>query len=435
MIKPSLLCLLFIVAPTAMAQLQPEQRLQEERSQRQTEAKPASAPWRLSERCPPGFQPQKNRCILRHLYQMYDSLYNQGVGGLKTALPPARDGFSPQTIDLGRYLFFDPLLSANHTLSCASCHHPDLGFSDGRAQSIGVTDKPVKRSAPSLWNVAFLKSLFWDARANSLEQQIQGPLYDPHEMGNTPQQLLSDLNANANYVELFKQAFGDNNQAISLSQVYTAITAFESSLISLNSRYDQYAHGYHQALTPQEIEGLNIFRSFVARCAECHTPPLFTNQQVAVIGTPPAPGQMLDPGAEFTFNNPELRGGFKVPSLRNIAKTAPYMHAGQFATLRETVEFYTKGRGHAVPKGEQLLLHWHIWEPQLTDHEIDRLVDFLNTLTDEQFKPQIPDRVPSGLTPIGRNPFKEQPISSRLSPQLSLPSETQFPSNLGEPSL
>jgi cytochrome c peroxidase len=111
------------------------------------------------------------------------------------------------------------------------------------------------------------------------------------------------------------------------------------------------------------------------------------------------------------------------------------MHAGQFATLRETVEFYTKGRGHAVPKGEQLLLHWHIWEPQLTDHEIDRLVDFLNTLTDEQFKPQIPDRVPSGLTPIGRNPFKEQPISSRLSPQLSLPSETQFPSNLGEPSL
>jgi len=159
----------------------------------------------------------------------------------------------------------------------------------------------------------------------------------------------------------------------------------------------KYAHGYAKALDENEIEGLNIFRSFVARCAECHTPPLFTNQQIAVIGTPELEGLPFDAGAEITFNDKTRRGGFKVPSLRNIEKTAPYMHSGRFKTLRETVEFYTKGRGHAVPKGENLYLHWHIWEPDLTDKELDRLVDFLKTLTDESFKPKVPEKLPSGL--------------------------------------
>ncbi len=360
--------------------------------------------WQLSDRCPPGFQKSNNQCELRSLYQMYDSLYNQGVGGLKTALPEARDGFSPQAIDLGRYLFFDPILSGDHSISCASCHQPDQGFSDGRARSIGVAGTAVMRSAPSLWNVAFLKSFFWDARASSLEEQMLGPLYDAKEMGNTPEQLLNDLKNNQVYISLFSQAFREEN-AVTLNNIYHALAAFQSSLISLNSRYDQYAHGYHEALSKREIEGLNIFRSFVARCAECHTPPLFTNQQVAVLGTPPGKGLSLDSGAEKTFNNRDLRAGFKVPSLRNIAKTAPYMHAGQFATLRETVEFYTKGRGHAVPVGEKLLLHWHIWEPNLTDYELDRLVDFLHTLNDEQFTPKTPKKVPSGLTPINHNPL------------------------------
>ncbi|MBL4578314.1 MAG: cytochrome-c peroxidase, partial [Flavobacteriales bacterium] len=149
----------------------------------------------------------------------------------------------------------------------------------------------------------------------------------------------------------------------------------------------------------EEIEGLNVFRSFVARCAECHTPPLFTNQQVAVLGTPEPDGLPLDPGAEKTYDDPKFRAGFKVPSLRNVAVTAPYMHSGSFATLRETVAFYTKGRGHAVPEDEDLNLHWHIWEPKLSDYELDRLVDFLKTLTDEGFKPKVPDQLPSGLKP------------------------------------
>lgn len=350
--------------------------------------------------CPPGFElTDSNTCKLRTLYQMYesDSGNDIGVGGLKTALPPARDGFTPQQIDLGRYLFFDPVLSKDGKLSCASCHQPYKGFSDGLKTSLGHDQKPLRRAAPSLWNVAFYKKFFWDARATTLESQMTGPLYSPEEMGTTREALLQTLNSIEDYRALFRQAFPDKeSDDIELGEVYTAISAFESSLISLNSRYDQYAHGYHEALNKNEIEGLNIFRSFVARCAECHTPPLFTNQQVAVIGLAEPDNLPLDPGAQATFGDSTMRGAFKVPSLRNIDRTAPYTHAGRFATLREMAAFYTLGRGHEVPANEKLHIHWHIWEPNLTDRELDRLVDFLKTLTDEQFTPRVPSELPSG---------------------------------------
>lgn len=331
-------------------------------------------------------------------YQFYDSVEGRGVGGTQTSLPPHRDGFSPQQIDLGRLLFFDPLLSADNSLSCASCHQPDLGFSDGKAQSVGIGGRQLPRSAPSLWNVAFLDRFFWDARADTLEQQAEGPLFDPKEMGTTPAQLLADLGANAHYPALFGQAF-PGSERIELAQVKTALVAFQSSLISLNSRYDRYAHGHHESLDEEEIAGLNVFRSFVARCAECHQPPLFTNNQIAVIGVPEPQGEPLDPGAQATFDAEKLRGGFKVPTLRNITRSAPYMHRGNFETLREAVSFYNDGRGHAVPEGEKLYLHWHIWEPDLTEREIDLIVAFLDTLTDESLTPPIPEAVPSGLNP------------------------------------
>ncbi len=361
---------------------------------------PAGGKIILSGTCPPGFElNENNECESRNLYLQYSSLYDKGVGGLKTALPEARHKFSPQQIDLGRYLFFDPVLSNDNSISCAGCHNPDLGFSDGLPQSHGIKGSVLPRSAPSLWNVAYLRTFFWDGRSSSLEEQMEGPLYSEDEMGTTPEELLSKLNNISEYRNLFAQAYPVRGASddISLNEIYTAIAAFESSLISLNSRYDQYAHGYHAALSQQEIEGMNVFRSFVARCAECHTPPLFTNQQIAVIGTPSPEGLPFDPGAEIPYANKDLRGGFKVPSLRNIEKTAPYMHSGNFKTLREAVAFYTKGRGHAVPEDENLILHWHIWEPDLSEEELDRLVDFLKTLTDETFKPRIPEVLPSGL--------------------------------------
>lgn len=362
----------------------------------------------LATSCPASFELVKEKgkqgvCRLVNLYQFYDSVQSRGLGGTQTSLPAHRDGFTPAQIDLGRYLFFDPLLSKDGSISCASCHQPDKGFSDDLDRSIGITGKKVGRSAPTLWNVAFLDKFFWDVRATSLEQQAQGPLFDPLEMGNTPEQLLTSIKANQIYLTMFAQAFPDAEQ-VNVEQVYTALTAFQTSLISLNSRYDRYAHGYHQALSENEIKGLNIFRSFVARCAECHQPPLFTNNQIAVIGSPEPDGRDFDIGAQKTYakvkHSEKLRGAFKVPTLRNITKTAPYMHSGKFDKLYDAVEFYSKGRGHAVPKDEQLQLHWHIWEPDLTDEEMQLIVDFLGTLTDESLTPKIPSQLPSGLPVI-----------------------------------
>ena len=291
------------------------------------------------------------------------------------------------------------MLSKDGSISCASCHQPDKGFSDDLDRSIGITGEKIKRSAPTLWNVAFIDKFFWDARATNLEEQAQGPLFDAGEMGNTPENLLNTLRSNSIYPALFKTAFPQSEQ-LELSQIYTALTAFQTSLISLNSRYDRYAHGYHQALTKNEIAGLNVFRSFVARCAECHQPPLFTNNQIAVIGTPEPTGMPRDIGAQKTFNEKKLRGGFKVPTLRNITKSAPYMHSGRYDNLLDTVKFYNDGRGNAVPEGEDLLLHWHISEPDLTDKEMDLIVEFLGALTDESLTPVIPNTVPSGLAVI-----------------------------------
>ena len=350
----------------------------------------------LNAACPPGFEKTAaGVCELRTLYQFYPA--KRGLGGTRTALPPHRDGFTPQQIDLGRYLFFDPVLSGDGSLSCASCHDPARGLSDGRPRSIGIHGADAGRAAPTLWNVAFLKTFFWDARANSLESQAAGPIYSAKEMGNTREKLLASLNGNATYRRLFRVAFPDGKDAIAEPQVMTALAAFETSLVSLNSRYDRYVHGYDAALSARETEGLNVFRSFVARCSECHTPPLFTNEQIAVIGMPEAPHMPFDVGAEKTFGAAKLKGGFKVPTLRNIARTAPYSHDGAFADLRSVVEFYNKGRGNAVPKDMHLYLHWHISDPHLTDAEVDRIVDFLGALTDETFLPQVPARVPSGL--------------------------------------
>ena len=356
---------------------------------------PAPLEFRLTDTCPASFELQDGGCVLRNRYKAYRSLRDAGVGGLKTGLPLLREGFTPQQIDLGRYLFFDPVLSADGSVSCASCHDPAKGFADGRAQAVGISGQTLPRSAPSLWNIGFFSTLLWDGSKSSLEEQMQGPLYSPVEMGNNPAQLLEVLNGNPTYRTLFEQALGSS--PIALDQIYTAITAFESSLISLNSRYDLYAHGYHAALNEEEIAGLNVFRSFVARCAECHTPPLFSNQQLAVLGVADAPGELIDLGAEVITGDASQRGAFRVPSLRNITRTAPYMHRGQKATLEHAARFYTGGRGHEVPEGESLMIHWHIWEPQLTDREIQLLATFMGALTDEAFMPEIPTAVPSGL--------------------------------------
>ena len=361
-----------------------------------------SSDFSLSKDCPPGFLlDSEGKCRMKSLYHFYDSFQGKGLGGMKAGLPPYRDGFSPEQIDLGRLLFFDPVLSGDNNLSCAHCHNPRLGFSDGMGRSVGSGGRINKRSAPTLWNTAFLDTFFWDSRSSSLEDQALESLFADDEMASTPVKLIDDLARVDSYKALFREAFPDHvtseSSAISIANVISALAAFQTSLISLNSAYDRYVHGDPNALTKNQVIGLNVFRSFVARCSQCHTPPLFTNQQLAVIGTPEPEGLPRDLGAAKTFASTKLRGAFKIPTLRNIANTSPYMHSGRFSSLREAAEFYTKGRGHAVPENEKLNLHWHISEPNLSHDEIDRLVDFMKALNDEAFMPIIPERVPSGL--------------------------------------
>jgi cytochrome c peroxidase len=241
--------------------------------------------------------------------------------------------------------------------------------------------------------------LFWDARANKLEEQVLHPLFDPYEMGNTKSLLYARLANSDEYMRLFQLAF-PKDERFELEQLYTALAAFQTSLISLDSPYDRYRNGEGQSMNDEQKRGMALFFSNQTRCSECHQPPFFTNHKLAIIGAPDRPGQAFDNGAGDVFNQPKLRGAFRVPSLRNIASTAPYMHSGALSGLQDVLEFYNAGRGSAVPAGVQLNIHWHIWEPNLSQKELKSLASFMEALTDEQSLPEIPKRLPSGMPVI-----------------------------------
>ncbi len=386
---------------------------------------PAPA-FELSDQCPPSFEKLSNGlCQLRSLYDFYDSPAQHG--GVKAKLPPMPAAYTAEQIDLGRFLFFDPVLSVNRDMSCASCHQPDRGLSDGRKTSLGakavgvkvseakthdVGRKELTRATPSLWNVGFLKRLMWDGRADSLTDQALLPLLSEDEMGHTRDGVVAAVNSSQDYRELFAQAFEDKalagnaseNRAmdnkVTLENIALALGAFQTTLISLNSRYDRYAHGDAGALSDQEVRGYNAFRGFVGRCSQCHVPPLFTDSEVAVIGAPAASNGFVDEGAGLHSDDPFVRGGFRVPSLRNVALTAPYFHNGELADLSEVVDFYNNTRGHRAPKSQQLSIHWHVHMtdgPKLSEQNTKDIVAFLSSLNDETMMPQVPDQVPSGL--------------------------------------
>lgn len=344
----------------------------------------------LSNKCPPSFKRQKGLCYYTSPY-----LTQGNPKGLSKGITVFQNGFNPKHIHLGKLLFFDPLLSKNKDLSCAHCHSPSLAFTDGRKTSLGKNQIELFRSAPSLWNVAFQEKFFWDGRASSLEEQLAGPLFNEKEMGNTPENLEKDLNANEEYRKLFFEAF--QTRKITYPFVVKALTTFERTLVSLNSRYDQFALGKTNALTQEETEGHNIFRSFVARCTECHTPPLFTNSQMVNLGLPDNPLFPPDPGYEAVTKDARHRDHFKVPTLRNITMTGPYMHSGIFQTLEEVVHFYNLGGGREGTGKYSPYIHWHIRKMGLSTTEEKKLVTFLGSLTDNSNAPQIPSEVPSKL--------------------------------------
>jgi cytochrome c peroxidase len=315
-----------------------------------------------------------------------------------TMVRPAGSLNTPERIELGRLLFFDPLLSGDNQISCAHCHHPDRGFADGRDFSIGIRGQRTGRSAPTVWNAAFNKEQFWDGRAQTLEDQAKGPIQSPVEMDQKPDELVAEIKRVPAYVEQFDRAFsGSAGSAVTFDNIATAIAAFERTVVSAASPFDRFAAGDTTALTPSARNGLKLFRSVSTRCFECHGFPNLANQDYKVIGVP----DLKDPtkidadlGRGAIIKDPGYDRAFKVPTLRNVEKTAPYMHNGIFHTLEEVLDFYAKGGGHmlGVPNLDDKIRKFDLSESDRAD-----MVAFMKSLTDESLTPEVPAQVPSGL--------------------------------------
>ncbi|GIV08539.1 MAG: hypothetical protein KatS3mg019_0630 [Fimbriimonadales bacterium] len=354
--------------------------------------------------------------------------------GLQKPFPPIvqpeDNPTTPEKVELGRMLFFDPILSDDNTMSCAHCHHPNLGFSDGLPRSLGRGGKgagrertggiELTRGAPSLWNTVYNHRQFWDGRAAHLEEQARMVITTPEEVNADPAELVRELKAIPEYRERFDKAFGGKDgEAITFKHVTHAIAAFQRTLVSFNSRFDRYSAGDGGALTPQEKRGLKLFLSPKTRCNECHGLPTFADRNFKVIGVPPAPNAPPDvakAGAE-PGRGGGPNGAFKIPTLRNIALTAPYMHNGVFATLEEVLDFYSggggRGRGLDVPLQDDKIRKF-----QLTPQEKADIIAFLLALTDESALPEIPQRVPSGL-PVVKPQAPREPTRLNInSPEL-----------------
>lgn len=326
---------------------------------------------------------------------------------------------------LGKTLFWDPILSGEKDIACASCHHPQFGYADGLDLSIGVggiglgTSRietaigripRIMRNSPTVLNTTYngLLSLhqdynsnhapmFWDSRTRGLENQALGPLASYNEMrGNayseedTYDSLVIRLKSIPTYISLFDRVFGHGENAITKVNIGKAIAAFERTLISSNSPYDLYVRGNHNALTAQQKLGVILFFG-KGNCANCHSGPMFSDYNDYNL----AIEENTKVGSDLGKND---TGKFRTPTLRNITLTAPYMHNGMHATLQDVMEYYNEGKSEnpniRVPDPK-------IKPLGLTQDEILALIAFMESLTDESFDKGIPSHVPSGLKPGG----------------------------------
>ncbi|WP_338868644.1 cytochrome c peroxidase [Spirosoma sp. SC4-14] len=355
-----------------------------------------------------------------------------------TAIAPAADSSSPpivapnlitnDTALLGQALFWDPILSGDKDVACATCHHPNNAYTDGLDLPLGTNavgygqnrrflkpnDVPVtKRNTQTILNVAYngmdisgnyvasTAPMFWDSRTKSLEKQLIGPLTTFEEMRGhaytetiTLDSLVARLTKNTEYRQLFQTVFG-SDQAITATTIGIAIATFERTLVAMNSPYDRYQKGDKKALTDQQIQGMLIFKD--EGCPICHSGPMFSDYKLHVMSVPDNTRlASSDAGADGSY-------AFRTPSLRNVGLTAPYMHSGVFQTLKQVLKFYDD-------IGEPLSQNPHVRVQQL-DANIQRiallpadqenLISFLNALSDSGFDKYIPTRVPSGLNPGG----------------------------------
>ena len=302
--------------------------------------------------------------------------------GLPPVPIPADNPPTVETIALGRKLFYDPRLSKDNSLSCASCHNPNIGFTDGRAIAQGVGGVIGIRNAPTLLNAAYSPLQFWDGRASSLEAQSAFPIANPVEMNQPHDVSVSKIRKDPAYQAEFARAFGPG--PVTLSLIEKSLASFERTLLSGNSPFDQYQYGGNkQALSPAAIRGLAIFKDpNRGNCAVCHTIEdryaLFTNGTFHNIGAGVnAEGAMNDLGRFDQTKIQAEKGKFKTPTLRNVALTAPYMHDGSLKTLDDVVDFYAGG-GNSNPYLDKDIKPLHLSAQDRAD-----LVAFLESLTGE----------------------------------------------------
>ena len=298
---------------------------------------------------------------------------------------PKDNRYSAEKVELGRTLYFDRRLSADDTVSCASCHAPERGFTDGSPVSTGIRGQKGGRSAPTVINRAYSLAQFWDGRAGSLEEQAKGPMANPIEMGNTHEAIVARLRGIAGYRALFAKAFG--SEEITIDQTAKAIACFERTVLSGNAPYDRYKRGDQKAMSAGQVRGMSVFFD-KAKCDQCHEGANFTLNAYANLGVgtdKPEP----DMGRFAVTKDPRDWGVFKTPTLREIEHTAPYMHDGSLKTLEEVVDFYDKG-GIKNKNLDEKIKPLH-----LSDREKKDLVWFLKALSGEGWQNlKAPERFP-----------------------------------------
>ena len=282
---------------------------------------------------------------------------------------PADNIPSAARVDLGRRLFSDARLSADNSVSCATCHKPTQSFTDGQPLSKGLSKTPLKLHTPSLWNLAWAHAFFWDGRTPSLETQAKLPLEHPDEMGQSVDLSAIKLAADPAYVSAFATAFPEQ-QKISPDSILKALAAYQRTLVSPMTRFDRWLDGDIKALSTSEKRG---FQTFVGKggCTNCHSGWAFTDYAFHDIGLP-----TNAVGRGKVINRTALDHAFKTPSLRELTWTAPYMHDGSMATLDEVVRHYEKGGVNRATRSPDLPRGF-----ALSDRERQDLVAFLKTLS------------------------------------------------------
>lgn len=297
-------------------------------------------------------------------------------------------------IKLGKTLFFDPRLSGSNQISCASCHIPDLSWTDGRGKSVGHDQQMNKRNSPTLLNVWYYKQLFWDGRSKSLEDQAFSPINSETEMHSDMAEVMTKLRRIPGYKPLFDSAYG--RPEISPETVTQALAVFQRTIVSRKSNFDDFLSGKRNALGDAALRGLHLFRTR-ARCINCHNGPLFTDNDFHNIGLTYYQREYEDLGRYVVTRRAEDVGRFKTPSLRDVIRTRPWMHNGLFDNIDGVLNMYSAGMPQPKPKpgqaGDTLFPKTDklIRRLNLTKQERDDIVAFLNAITAEPLHIKIPE--------------------------------------------